>query len=73
MDHYSDNFTAEMVLKAIGARAGGRGTTAAGAAVVRRGLRAAGVPLAGVRIVDGSGLSRDRPRDRARVDARSSS
>ncbi len=59
MDHYSDNFTAEMVLKAIGARAAGQGTTAAGAEVVWRDLRAAGVPLAGVRIVDGSGLSRD--------------
>jgi D-alanyl-D-alanine carboxypeptidase/D-alanyl-D-alanine-endopeptidase (penicillin-binding protein 4) len=59
MDHYSDNFTAEMVLKAIGATGGGQGTTMAGAEVVRRDLRAAGVPLAGVRIADGSGLSRD--------------
>ena len=59
MDHYSDNFTAEMVLKAIGATAGGRGTTAAGAEVVMRDLHAAGVPLAGVRVADGSGLSRD--------------
>ena len=59
MDHYSDNFTAEMVLKAIGARADGQGATTAGAEVVERDLRAAGVPLAGVRIADGSGLSRD--------------
>jgi D-alanyl-D-alanine carboxypeptidase/D-alanyl-D-alanine-endopeptidase (penicillin-binding protein 4) len=58
MDADSDNFTAEMVLKAIGAEALGKGTTAAGAAVVRRDLAAGGVPLAGVRIVDGSGLSR---------------
>jgi serine-type D-Ala-D-Ala carboxypeptidase/endopeptidase (penicillin-binding protein 4) len=58
MDHWSDNFTAEMVLKTIGYRVLGRGTTAAGALVVRRDLAAAGVPLAGVRIVDGSGLSR---------------
>ena len=59
MDHESDNFTAEMVLKAIGARAIGDGSTAAGAAVTRRDLKLAGVPLEGVRIVDGSGLSRD--------------
>ncbi len=59
MDHWSDNFTAEMVLKAIGLQAVGHGTTAAGADVVRRDLRRAGVPVAGVRIADGSGLSRD--------------
>ena len=54
----SDNFTAEVLLKHLGAVEAGRGTTAAGAAVVRRVLEEAGVPLAGVRIVDGSGLSR---------------
>jgi D-alanyl-D-alanine carboxypeptidase/D-alanyl-D-alanine-endopeptidase (penicillin-binding protein 4) len=59
MDHESDNFTAEMLLKEIGAETGAAGTTAAGAAVVQRELAAAGVPLAGVRIVDGSGLSLD--------------
>ena len=57
MDHASDNFTAEMLLKELGAVVAGRGTTPAGAAVVTRQLAAAGVPLAGVRIVDGSGLS----------------
>ncbi|MFL5963889.1 MAG: D-alanyl-D-alanine carboxypeptidase/D-alanyl-D-alanine-endopeptidase [Gaiellaceae bacterium] len=57
MDRESDNFIAEMLLKEIGAEAGDAGTTAAGAAVVRRNLTAAGVPLAGVRILDGSGLS----------------
>jgi serine-type D-Ala-D-Ala carboxypeptidase/endopeptidase (penicillin-binding protein 4) len=57
MDQQSDNFTAELVLKELGAEAGGAGTTAAGAAVVVRDLAAAGIPLAGVRIVDGSGLS----------------
>jgi D-alanyl-D-alanine carboxypeptidase/D-alanyl-D-alanine-endopeptidase (penicillin-binding protein 4) len=57
MDARSDNFTAESVLKAIGAEAAGEGSTAAGAAVVRRDLTAAGVPLAGARLVDGSGLS----------------
>ena len=58
MDADSDNFTAEIVLKAIGAEVLGKGSTAAGAAVVRRDLAAGGIPLAGVRIVDGSGLSR---------------
>jgi D-alanyl-D-alanine carboxypeptidase/D-alanyl-D-alanine-endopeptidase (penicillin-binding protein 4) len=53
----SDNFTAEMLLKQLGAVEAGRGSSAAGAAVVTRIMRAARVPLAGVRIVDGSGLS----------------
>jgi D-alanyl-D-alanine carboxypeptidase/D-alanyl-D-alanine-endopeptidase (penicillin-binding protein 4) len=57
MDRESDNFTAELLLKELGAVVAGRGTTAAGAAVVTRQLAAAKVPLAGVRIVDGSGLS----------------
>jgi serine-type D-Ala-D-Ala carboxypeptidase/endopeptidase (penicillin-binding protein 4) len=59
MDRESDNFTAEMVLKALGADAEGAGTSAAGAAAVVRALQNAGVPLAGVRIADGSGLSLD--------------
>jgi serine-type D-Ala-D-Ala carboxypeptidase/endopeptidase (penicillin-binding protein 4) len=59
MDHESDNFMAEMLLKEIGAETGDAGTTAAGAAVVQRDLVAAGVPLARVRITDGSGLSLD--------------
>jgi len=58
MNRVSDNFTAEMALKAVGAEEIGNGSTAAGAAVVRRDLEAAGVPLTGVRVVDGSGLSR---------------
>jgi serine-type D-Ala-D-Ala carboxypeptidase/endopeptidase (penicillin-binding protein 4) len=57
MDHESDNFTAEMLLKELGATEAGRGTSAAGATVVMRELGDAGVPLTGVRIVDGSGLS----------------
>jgi serine-type D-Ala-D-Ala carboxypeptidase/endopeptidase (penicillin-binding protein 4) len=57
MDHESDNFTAEMLLKELGATETGSGTSAAGAGVVMRALAAAGVPLTGVRIVDGSGLS----------------
>jgi len=61
MDHESDNFTAEMLLKQLGAMNGEVGTTAAGARVVRQEMSAAGISLAGVRIADGSGLS---PADR---------
>src|ERR671935_862725 len=57
MDLESDNYTAELLLKELGAVAADHGTTAAGAAVVTKQLAAADVPLAGVRIVDGSGLS----------------
>jgi D-alanyl-D-alanine carboxypeptidase/D-alanyl-D-alanine-endopeptidase (penicillin-binding protein 4) len=53
----SDNFTAELLLKHLGAARGAGGTTTAGAAVVRQALAAAQVSLTGVRIVDGSGLS----------------
>jgi serine-type D-Ala-D-Ala carboxypeptidase/endopeptidase (penicillin-binding protein 4) len=56
MDSWSDNFTAELVLKQLGAQQG-HGTSVGGAAVVRRVLTDAGVPRSGVRIVDGSGLS----------------
>ncbi|HSC74462.1 MAG TPA: D-alanyl-D-alanine carboxypeptidase/D-alanyl-D-alanine-endopeptidase [Gaiellaceae bacterium] len=57
MDKESDNFTAELLLKQLGAVVVDRGTSAAGAAVVMQTLAEAGVPLTGVRIVDGSGLS----------------
>ena len=58
MDRHSDNFTAEMVAKAIGAYAGGSGSTA-------RGMHVAGevaAPMLGddaslVHLADGSGLS----------------
>ena len=58
MDQVSDNFTAEMLVKELGAVQAGAGTTAAGIRVVRAQLVDAGVPLSGVRLVDGSGLSR---------------
>ena len=54
----SDNFAAEMLLKELGATVARRGSSAAGARLVRRTLADAGVPLAGVRLADGSGLSR---------------
>jgi D-alanyl-D-alanine carboxypeptidase/D-alanyl-D-alanine-endopeptidase (penicillin-binding protein 4) len=57
MDVYSDNFYAEMLLKEVGAVQGSGGSAAAGLAVERHLLTAAGIPLAGVRMVDGSGLS----------------
>jgi serine-type D-Ala-D-Ala carboxypeptidase/endopeptidase (penicillin-binding protein 4) len=58
MDRHSDNFTAEMVAKAMGAYAGGSGTT-------QRGMHVAGevtAPMLGddatlVHLADGSGLS----------------
>jgi len=57
MDQVSDNFTAEMLTKELGAVQSGKGTTAAGIGYVRSLLADAGIPLAGVRMVDGSGLS----------------
>jgi len=57
MDHASDNFTAELLLKQIGTLVVAPGTTAAGAAYAARLLAGESVPMAGVRIVDGSGLS----------------
>jgi D-alanyl-D-alanine carboxypeptidase/D-alanyl-D-alanine-endopeptidase (penicillin-binding protein 4) len=57
MDEYSDNFTAEMLMKQVGAVQHGAGTARAGVAETRELLTATRVPLAGVRMVDGSGLS----------------
>ena len=57
MGRESDNYTAEILVKHLGALEGGRGSTAAGLRVVRGLLADAGVPLAGVRLADGSGLS----------------
>jgi D-alanyl-D-alanine carboxypeptidase/D-alanyl-D-alanine-endopeptidase (penicillin-binding protein 4) len=52
----SDNFAAEVLLKDLGASFGSGGTTAAGAAVVRRTMAALGVDRR--EVADGSGLSR---------------
>ncbi len=57
MNRDSDNFTAEMLLKHLGTLDGRVGTSARGAAVVIDEMRAAHIPTAGVRLVDGSGLS----------------
>jgi D-alanyl-D-alanine carboxypeptidase/D-alanyl-D-alanine-endopeptidase (penicillin-binding protein 4) len=53
----SDNDTAEMALKEIGARQNGSGSWEAGAAAATALLSQAGVSFDGVSIVDGSGLS----------------
>jgi len=57
MDRTSDNFTAELLLKQLGASEYDVGTSANGAAVLIDTLEFDGIPTAGVRIVDGSGLS----------------
>lgn len=54
-DVYSDNFFAEMLIKLLGARFGGTGTTASGASVIEEFARRQG---SGLNAVDGSGLTR---------------
>jgi serine-type D-Ala-D-Ala carboxypeptidase/endopeptidase (penicillin-binding protein 4) len=63
-DVYSDNFFAETLIKLLGARFGGSGTTAAGAEVVERFARTHG---SGLRAVDGSGLTRSNRASPAQV------
>ncbi len=53
----SDNNTAELVLKEIGLVSGGSGTTVLGLKKVMSTLGEWGIPLDGVTLVDGSGLS----------------
>ncbi len=57
MNHQSDNFYAEMLLKQLLAATGRVGTSAGGARLVVATMRDAGIPTDGVRMVDGSGLS----------------
>lgn len=57
MGTWSDNYVAETTLKLLGLTVVGQGTSAAGARVVTGRLAAMGVPLGGVTIADGSGLS----------------
>jgi D-alanyl-D-alanine carboxypeptidase/D-alanyl-D-alanine-endopeptidase (penicillin-binding protein 4) len=63
-DVYSDNFFAETLIKLLGARYGGAGTTAAGARVVERFARSHG---SSVHAVDGSGLTRSNRASPAEV------
>ena len=53
---WSDNFTAEMLLKIMGAQAERPGTSARGVAVVREELDKHGVDIAGLVMINGSGL-----------------
>lgn len=55
----SDDNTAEVLVKEMGSQAGAGGTTDAGLQVVRDLLAGWGIPLDGVVLADGSGLSRD--------------
>lgn len=55
----SDDNTAEVLVKEMGSHSGSGGTTAAGLEVVLDTLAAWGMPLIGVSLVDGSGLSRN--------------
>jgi D-alanyl-D-alanine carboxypeptidase/D-alanyl-D-alanine-endopeptidase (penicillin-binding protein 4) len=57
MDRQSDNFYAETLVKLIGALEADKGSTAAGARVIKKELRSREIPLHGVVIADGSGLS----------------
>jgi D-alanyl-D-alanine carboxypeptidase/D-alanyl-D-alanine-endopeptidase (penicillin-binding protein 4) len=58
MDTNSDNFIAEMVIKAVGALGDGKGSTAAGLAVARSVLqKTIGSDAESLHLVDGSGLS----------------
>jgi serine-type D-Ala-D-Ala carboxypeptidase/endopeptidase (penicillin-binding protein 4) len=57
MNHESDNFYAEMLLKQLAAATGNVGTSTGGGRIVVAAMREAGIPVEGVRIVDGSGLS----------------
>ena len=59
MLHTSDNNTAEMLVKEIGYVVTGEGTRQAGLEVIRSTLARWNVPLDGVELHDGSGLSRN--------------
>lgn len=56
-NRYSVNYCAEMLLKGLGARFGGAGTTEAGVRVLTQTLSKAQIPMEGFRLSDGSGLS----------------
>ncbi len=58
MNNESDNFYAEMLLKGIAAASGKPGSSSLGGKLVVATMAEAGIPVQGVQIVDGSGLSR---------------
>lgn len=53
----SDNGTAEMLVKEIGLRRYGKGSTASGIKAIAQSLASKGTPTTGIKIADGSGLS----------------
>lgn len=53
----SDNLTAEVLTREVGLAEAGSGTSAAGTAAVVEAAGAAGVPVDGVQLLDGSGLA----------------
>ena len=55
----SDNEAAEVLLRHVGLAVSEQGSAAAGVRAVKKTLGALGVPLAGARLYDGSGLSRE--------------
>lgn len=55
----SDNLTAEVLAREVGLAEAGSGTTEAGTAAVVQAAGAAGVPVEGVHLLDGSGLAPD--------------
>lgn len=57
MLRYSDNGTAELLVKELGLRRAGEGSTEAGARVVMDALRRRGLPVGSSVVADGSGLS----------------
>lgn len=66
----SDNNTAELLVKELGKRFGGAGTTAAGLEVIRSTLADSGLAVDGLTTIDGSGLDRaDRASCRLLMDA----
>ena len=66
MDHESDNFTAELLLKQLGVGFADQGSSATGAAVVRQLLAEQGIPLAGRADRRRLGALALRPADRQR-------
>lgn len=56
-NRYSVNFSAEMLLKNLGAAYGKAGTTVAGVSVIRTTLAGKGIDVEGMLLTDGSGLS----------------
>lgn len=57
INSFSSNLGAELLLKRLGLYGAGQGTTAAGAGVVQSQLAARGIPVDGLKVDDGSGLS----------------